>query len=213
MVLKVEVSTSQNPLEAFKRMREGVRQIILGWVVLGISLLVFLIAVVGAGYEGVNGGGILAGLILMIVLMIVGGLISLIGLYGKFIPGAGELARIDQRYSTGVSFMRIGLVWGLILLILGAILTLLVIGILLVLAGYILLIIGYVGLVILSFNLNSLEGNSNFMIAGIFYIIGILIPIFTIIAWLLLYAGLGDCVKKYSQAPPSPASPLPLPPV
>lgn len=213
MVSEMETLTSQNPLEAFKRMREGVRQIMLGWVVLGVSLLMFLIVAVGAGYAGAGEGGVLAGLILMVILMIIGGIISLKGMYGNFIPGAGELARIDQRYSTGVSFMRIGLVWGLILLIVGAILTLLIIGIFLVFVAYILLIIGYVGLIIFSFNLNSIEGNSNFMIAGILYIIGILIPIFTIVAWLILYAGLGDCVRKYSQAPPSPA-PLPsLPPV
>ncbi|MEM4436729.1 MAG: hypothetical protein QXO22_07260 [Thermosphaera sp.] len=204
---------SQNPLEAFKRMREGVRQIMLGWVVLGVSLLMFLVVAVGAVYAGAGEGGVLAGLIIMVILMIIGGIISLKGLYGNFIPGAGELARIDQRYSTGVSFMRIGLVWGLVLLIVGAILTLLIIGIFLVLAAYVLLIIGYVGLVIFSFNLNSIEGNSNFMIAGILYIVGILIPIFTIVAWLLLYAGLGDCVRKYSQAPPSPAPPPSLPPV
>lgn len=204
---------SQNPLEAFRRMREGVRQIMLGWVVLGVSLLMFLVVAVGAVYAGAGEGGVLAGLIIMVILMIIGGIISLKGLYGNFIPGAGELARIDQRYSTGVSFMRIGLVWGLVLLIVGAILTLLIIGIFLVLAAYVLLIIGYVGLVIFSFNLNSIEGNSNFMIAGILYIVGILIPIFTIVAWLLLYAGLGDCVRKYSQAPPSPAPPPSLPPV
>jgi hypothetical protein len=51
--------------------------------------------------------------IALIVLLIVGGVIALIGLWGKFIPGVEKLAVINPEFGASRTLIKIGLFWGL----------------------------------------------------------------------------------------------------
>ncbi len=201
---------------SFSKMREGILYGIIGSILAGGSLLFLFLGLLAISISPGIGARPAEAAIGMFVVSIVGVLIGAVlwlwGFYGKFIPGVEQLRKARPEYSTATSLIRIGFIWGLVLLIIGAILTLIVIGILLVIVGYILLILGYVGMIILCFNLNSSEGNSLYLIAGILLIIGIFIPILGFIAYILMYVALGDAVRKYSSMQPAPpATPQPSP--
>lgn len=195
-------------------MREGLLYGIIGSVLAGASLMFLLFGMLASTASSGDGGGAsaLGVLLASVVGVLIGGVLWLWGFYGKFIPGVEELRKARPEYSTAATLIRIGFIWGLVLVIIGVILTLILIGILLVLIGYILLILGYVGMIILCFNLNSSEGNSLYLVAGILLIIGIFIPILSFIAYILMYVAMGDTVRKYSTMQPAlPATPQPGP--
>jgi hypothetical protein len=63
------------------------------------------------------------------------------------------------------------------------------VGVIIAVVGLILLLIGFIGLIILMFKLRDDLKDDLFLVAGILFIIGIFVPILTIIAWVLVYVG------------------------
>jgi len=151
--------------------------------------------------------------IALIVLLIIGGIIALIGLWGKFIPGVEKLAVINPEFGTSRTLIKIGLFWGIILLIVGAITLIILVGFFIIIIAAILLLIGYIGLIILGFKLNELEKNSLYLVAAILFIIGIFIGIASFVGWILLYVALGDSIRKATGAPSTAPAVYPKPPL
>jgi len=146
-------------------------------------------------------------LLSLLVLLVIGGIIGLVGLWGKFVPGVRRLAELNPEFETSSTLIYIGLLWGIVLMMIGAVLLIVVVGIFILLAGWILTIIGYVGLLILGLKLNDLEKNPLYLVAGILFIVGIFVPILGFIAWVLLYAALGESIRKAEVTPAAPTSP------
>lgn len=207
----VMTQPSVNITSALQRMRDGILFLFIAWIFLGVGILAMVFTALAslATWSPINGGwvGILAGLGIGLAILVIGVILALIGLYGKFIPGLSELARANPEFSTASSLIKIGYVWGLVLLLVGAILTLLVIGIFIAFIGLILLVIGYVGMIILCFKLNDAYQNTLYLVAGILFILSIFIPILGVVAWILIYVALGDTIRK-TQTPPTPAQGL-----
>jgi MFS family permease len=202
---------STDLVDSFRKMREGLLYGIIGSILVGASVFIIIFGFLAAAFSSVSHGmgGEGAGPAIAIfasgvIAAIIGALLWLYGFYGKFIPGVEQLRKARPEYSTAASLIRIGFIWGLILIIAGVILTIILIGIFLVVIGYILLILGYIGIIILCFNLNSNEGNSLYLVAGILFIIGIIIPLLQFIAYILLYVALGDTLRRYSSMQPAP---------
>jgi len=157
-------------------------------------------------------GALLAVFVLSVTAILAGAIVSLIGLYAYFVPGTRRLADAEPRYSLPSTLVRIGYVWGLVLAIVGAVLLVIVIGIFVLIPGLILLLIGEIGLIILAFYLYDYEKNSLYLAAAILFIVGLFIPILPFIGWILMYAALGDTIRKYSSIQAQPGPPA-LPPV
>ena len=207
------VATYEKPgievVSALQKMREGILFAFIAWIFLGAGIMAAFFGALTAFAGGAGGAWVrvLAGLGVGIVLLIVGAIIALIGFYAKFIPGTSDLARGNPEFSTASSLIKIGYVWGLILVIIGAILTLVLVGIFIVLIGFVLLIIGYIGMIILCFKLNDAYQNTLYLVAGILFIIGIFFPIVSVVAWILIYIALGDTIRKL-RTPPTQAQSL-----
>jgi MFS family permease len=202
---------STDLVDSFSKMREGLLYGIIGSILVGASVFIIIFGFFAAAFSSVShgmGGGDAGPAIAVfasgVIAAIIGALLWLYGFYGKFIPGVEQLRKARPEYSTAASLIRIGFIWGLILIIAGVILTIILIGILLVVIGYILLILGYIGIIILCFNLNSNEGNSLYLVAGILFIIGIIIPLLQFIAYILLYVAVGETLRRYSSMQPAP---------
>lgn len=194
-------SASSEAVEAYGSMRKGILYVMTGWLLVGIGLMAILLGIFAIAPRGVMAFGLA---MIMIALVIVGAIIGLIGLYAHFIPGTTKLASADPRYSTAATLMKIGYVWGLVLLIVGVPLILVFfIGFPIVIAGYILLLLGYVGVIMVCFKLHETERDTLYLVAGILFIIAIFISIIGFVAWILLYVALGDSIKKRSGQPPS----------
>lgn len=205
------VQPSINVTSALQRMRDGILFLFIAWIFLGVGIITIAFTALASftTWPPVHGEwvGILAGLGIGLAVLVIGVILALIGLYGKFIPGLSELARTNPEFSTASSLIRIGYVWGLVLLLVGAILTLIIIGIFIAFIGLILLVIGYVGMIILCFKLNDAYQNTLYLVAGILFILSIFIPILGVVAWILIYVALGDTIRK-TQIPSASAQGL-----
>ncbi len=205
-----DIAIPQSPrsleeINALQRMKKGVLLVFIAWIFLGISILVGITSILAMGaMDGLE--GLVAGDVALVVLIIVGVIIALIGLYREFIPGVKNLADIYPEFSTAAKLIRIGYIGGLILLLIGAILTLVLIGLLIIVIGLILVFLGTIGVIILCFKLKDKYQDTLYLVAGVLFIIGLFIPILAVIAWILLYAGLGSTVRKLQSTTPSPAT-------
>ncbi|MCC6033096.1 MAG: hypothetical protein LM561_03345, partial [Desulfurococcaceae archaeon] len=121
---------STDVVRAFRKMRRGVLYVLIAWVFLGAGLTIMVGGLFVTVMRAAVGGGALiaalSGLILGLALVVVGAIIALVGFYADFIPGAGDLARVNPDFSTASSLIRIGYIWGLILCLVGAILTIVI---------------------------------------------------------------------------------------
>ena len=200
--------------EAYRLMREGALLLIISSLLVGVGIVLLYFSIIPAAFAGFE--AVLGLVIALIVLLIIGGVITLIGLWGKFIPGVEKLAVINPEFGTSRTLIKIGLLWGIILLIVGAITLIIPIGLfrlfIIIIAG-ILLLIGYIGLIILGFKLNELEKNTLYLVAAILFIIGIFIGIASFVGWILLYVALGDSIRRATGAPPTAPAMYPQPPL
>jgi len=211
----VTIAPAQSPLiEAFQKIRMAALLLIIGSLIMSVgvagSLLPMFMAFGARGFEGVA-RGIIAGALTATIVTLIGAVISLIAIYAYLRPGALELSKADQRYSTASKLINIGYLWGLILIIIGLALALIIIGIPLLVIGIILLIIGKIGVILLSFNLNEAEKNVLYLVAGILFIIGLFVNILSFIAWILMYVALGESIRRHESQPPT-QPPVTMPP-
>lgn len=192
-------------IEAFKLMREGILLQIIASLLIGGGLLAIIVSftpvmIIGRGHASWLHAGVL--LIGFGLVLIIGAVIALIGLYGKFLPGVEKLAEVNPDFKTSRDLVRIGYYYGMILLLVGAVTLIILVGFVVLIVAIILLFIGYIGLIILSFNLREVEGDSLYLAAGILFILGLFLPISSFIAWILLYIALGNSIRRHSTVQP-----------
>lgn len=193
-------STPSEIIEAYGSMRRGILYIMIGWLLIGIGLMATLLGFFATTPRGAMALGLT---LTLIALVIAGAIVGLIGLYSHFIPGTTKLASVDPRYSTAATLIKIGYVWGLILLIIGVpLLLVFFIGLPIMIVGFILLLLGYIGVIIVCFRLNEVEQNTLYLVAAILFIIAIFISIIGFVAWILLYVALEDSIRKRSTQLP-----------
>jgi uncharacterized membrane protein len=205
--------------EAYREMREGVLYQFIAWILLGIGITYVFTLTIGSSFAGFHhmvtenfGLGMLA-LVPLAIFLLIGAIISLIGLWGKFIPGVKKLANVNPEFSTSSTFVNLGLFWGTLLMLIGALTVMIVVGVFIMMISFILIILGYIGILLLCFKLNDFEKNSLYLAAGILFLIGIIFPILDFVAWILLYIALGESLRKANsqatQIPPFTPSPQP----
>jgi len=220
---------------------------ILGMVGLAIGLGLILAAIGGALLPGAAGIGrlvqalsaLLGAVTVFMILLIVGLILGLVAIFAKLIPGLGKLKQWRAEFSTAHTLVKIGMAWGLILLLLAIVLGLGIIiasvaaqslgGVLigaglafiLVIIGLILLLIGCIGIILACFNLNSVFRESMYLVAGVLFIVsliislaGILVPgswvvpeILSLISWILIYVAVPRSIASLRSIQPTPAQP------
>jgi uncharacterized membrane protein len=207
--LTAQVAGGASYVDAYRKMREGALYLIIASLLVGVGS----IAVMTSGFFIEQAFFVaMASLIAVVVLIIVGGVIGLMGLRGRFVPGTRRLAELNPKFGTSSTLIYVGLFWGLILMIIGALLLLVLIGAFIMIAATILMILGYVGLIVLMFKLYDVEKSGLYLAAGVLFIIGIFISIASFIAWILLYVALGESIRKAEAMPPTPTAPAPVTP-
>lgn len=157
-------------------------------------------------------------------------IISIIALLRYIVPGASHLANWKSKFYPAINFMKIGYIGGLPLLAIASValvisvLTLskgLALGTLVLYAlAVILLIIGFVGLMILLINLYNEFSNVLFLVSCILLIARLILMLFlfhrtllisdilTIIAWVLIYLGLGESISVLEKKTATPSTTL-----
>lgn len=193
---------------AFNKMRQGLLFILIGWLLFGLSLmLVFMGIFMAAGaWTGPPSRWVFApligGFILALIVLIVGGILSLYGFYLRFIPGVSDLSLVHPEYSTASKLIKVGYVGGLTIVLVGVILLPFIppMGFGLFALGLILLVLGHVGMVVLCLKLNNVERDSLYLISGILFIVSIFVPILIVVSIILLYIALGDSIRKRTLA-------------
>ncbi|OYT46459.1 MAG: hypothetical protein B6U85_07510 [Desulfurococcales archaeon ex4484_42] len=145
--------------------------------------------------------------ITMLILSMVGGIISLIALFAYLIPSFSDLSKYDESaFSTPYKLLKIGYLLGLILfivaliiIILGAVgraLTSIILGMVLIIISFILLLLGKIGLAIGMFKLRDRLAETLFLVAGILFIIGIIVTIVDFVGWILVLVATGSALDK-----------------
>ncbi len=136
---------------------------------------------------------------------IVGLILILIALYMHVVPSFETLRDYKpEEYGTATTLVRIGYVWGAILIVIGIITLIILIGAVILVVGLILLLLGKIGLIIGMFKINEETNESMFMIAGILFIIGLFVPFLSFISWVLIYIAVDTAINKYREKiPPS----------
>ncbi|MEM0326714.1 MAG: hypothetical protein QW733_06770 [Desulfurococcaceae archaeon] len=203
--------TEQSPLEAkhqdfinaYNRMRKGLLLVFVGWIIAAVGVTVFigsiLIGKAGFGF----GVGLITSIFELLITMavflgmiIVAGIITLIGLWKDFLPGVDMLASVNPEFSTSRTLLKLGYFWGIILAIVSVPLLFVLVGIVTLFISAILIFLGHIGLIILAFKLMDLEGETLYLVIGILAILGIIFPILTAVALILLYVALGSSIAK-----------------
>lgn len=221
----MESSSTAGYIEAFTKMRSGALLMIIGSLLAGLGVVMILFSMMALafppghgpfgpfGYEREVGTEepALTLLVSLALLILVGSVISLIGMFAKFIPGVSRLAGVNPEFSTAATLIKIGYLIGLILFMLGALTLIILIGVLLIIVAAIFMFIGTIGLIILCFNLNNLEKNTLYLAAAILFIIGIFVSVASFVGWILLYIALGHSIsKRTTPAVPGPVISQPL---
>lgn len=198
--------------EGMRKLKTAALLQIIAWLLLFAALIIgygAIFAVLGTSI-GVSPGhtspsdiaghlGMIFGTMIGIIAAgLVGFVLALVATYGYLLPAASDFAKYnEERYSTVSTLLKVGYLGGLLAVlggitvavigILASLIGFILIGVIIVIVGLILFIVGEIGLILLMFKLKDDTGEDSFLIAGIFFIIGIFIPLFTIIAWILIY--------------------------
>ena len=208
--MTAQVVSRASYVDAYRRMREGALYLIIAFLLVGVGTIAVFFSAFAIRPPGLGAAWTFP--VVVAILIIIGGVIGLIGLWGKFVPGVRRLAELNPEFGTSSTLIYVGLFWGLILMMIGAALLLVVVGIFIVIVAAILMILGYVGLIVLGFKLHDLERSGLYLAAGILFIIGIFVSIASFIAWILLYVALGESITKAETVPPTPTAPPPITP-
>ena len=132
-------------------------------------------------------------------LVVIGGIVGVIGLSGKFVPGLRKLAESNPEFKTPSTLVYVGLFWGVILMVTGAALSFVFVGLLIMIVAITLMTIGEIGLVVLGLKLYDVEENGLYLITGALFAIGIFVPIAGLLAWILLYVALGNSIIERAK--------------
>ncbi len=180
-------------IDAMGKLKEAALLMIIGNILISIGTVSIFPAVI-TGFHGLT-IGLISGAV-----AIVGLIIILIALYMHVVPSFELLRDYKPRvYGTAATLVRIGYVWGAILLIIGIITLIILIGAVILVIGLILLLLGEIGVIIGMFQINSETGESMFMVAGILFLIGLFVPFLTFIGWVLIYMAADSAIAKFKE--------------
>ena len=202
----LNVSPKSSALKGLTLIKDAAFYMIMGFLIMSIAL--FSVIPVVFVPNPLRIPATIFSSVIAVALVLIGAVIALIGVYVKLLPGASVLANYNDKYSTPASLLKIGYLWGLILIVIGVITLIAIIGAFLMIIGLILLFIGKIGLIILMFRLSDGFNVSTFMIAGVLFILGLFISILDIMAWIIVYIGSKECIERlrtrleYIPAPP-----------
>ena len=199
-------SSRKRAKEGLGLIKDAALYMIIGALLMGTAIISIFPATISPSPLKIP--AILFSSIITIAAILIGAIIALLGVYIRLLPGASSLADYSERYSTAASLIKIGYLWGLILILVGIITLVVIVGIFFVIIGFILLFIGKIGLIILMFKLNDEFRDSKFLIAGILFILGIFVSLLDLIGWILVYIGAGEAIKRLEatvEIPPPPA--------
>jgi len=194
---------------------------------LAVSLSLILSAVFGSASLEQFVGAIVGGAAVFVILLLVSLILSLVAMFAKFIPGLGKLKQWRAEFSTAHTLVKIGMVGGLILVLLAFVVVIAsafaqsIGGVLggfgLLFLGGILLLIGYIGIIVACFNLNSVFRESMYLVAGVLFLVSLLISftvilaavsgILSLIGWILIYAAVPRSIASLRSIQPTPAQP------
>jgi len=226
-------ASSDNYIEAYKRMRRGILYIFIALIVSAVSFALLVVIATPVRVvpvferprthpfeprEWVTGDqrlleNIIA-LVLIVIAVLVPLLILLVGLWGNFVPGVRRLGELNLEFRAASTLVNLGLLWGVLLVIIGLLTLVILVGFFILIVGLILVFIGYIGLIILGFKLYDFEKNGLYLAAAIIFVLGIIVPfvipalalIVSIVGWILLYMALGDSIRRHealTQTQPS----------
>ncbi|MEM0027469.1 MAG: DUF973 family protein [Ignisphaera sp.] len=229
-------AASPSLAEPLQKIRSVALLMVIGYLLTGIGDLMIVLSmptILAAPAAPHNVLHAIFGSIVAIIFLLIGFTVILIGLYMGLVPGVRRLSKVDDRFSTASTLIRIGYVWGVILLIVGIIVAVMGIifylpatmshggqfitggalmalaaGMVIIIISLILVILGYIGIIILAFKFNDVEHDGLYLAAGILFILGIIIPFAMFVAWILMYIALGRSIErlKTTPQPPAPAS-------
>jgi hypothetical protein len=207
--------TKASYAEAYRLMRDGILLLIIAALLIGVGTTILAFTLFSALFA-LRFGALMETAVAIIVVLIIGAIIALIGLWGKFIPGVERLASLNPEFSTAKTLIKIGLFWGVILLIIGVVTLIILIGLIIVIIAFILISVGDIGLAILAFKLYNLEQDSLYLAIGILFLL-IAVMLFIsgtawFLGWLLLYFALGDSIRRVTGATPTAPAMYPPPP-
>ncbi|MEM0063279.1 MAG: DUF973 family protein [Ignisphaera sp.] len=217
-------STGLSLAEPLERIRSGTPIITIGSLLKSIGNVILMMLIPSILKVLANPRSIvhaISGGIFAIVLSFIGFIVILVGLYTGLVPGVRRLSKIDDRFSTASTLIRIGYVWGMILLVIGIAiavvglisylpvvisrgrqfavepLAVLATGAIMTIFSLILMLLGYIGIIILAFKFNDVEHDGLYLAAGILFILGIFVPFATFVAWILMYIALGKSIERH----------------
>jgi Conserved within P. aerophilum len=225
-------------ISALRTLRDGFLYLFVAVIMGIVAVLAGLLSIIAAfGFmiaapHGPSAfAGVIGAVVLLLVLSLVAVGIALYAIFGKIRPGMRQLSEIDDGFRisyTGTTLMLVGLV----ILVLGIIVLaaafaaagfspeatwgtalgglILALGVLLI--GFIIGLIGNIlTFVVGAFKLHSRYQNSLYMVAGILFVVDILLMflgfggILTAVGYILMYMALGDTINKLSTAVTTPA--------
>lgn len=197
-------------IDALTKIREASLILIIAYLLFGIGSFVIVGAMTAAAFFAFPFGGeetasgLALGLIIaIIILILVGAILALYAVLNKLVPGSRLLATIEHEFTTASNLLEVGYKWGLLMMILGSVLLIVIVGAVFLVIGFILLLIGTIGLIILCFKFNDRFKNTLYLIAGILFIIGLVVPIVDFISWILLYVALGSTIEGLKAQTPA----------
>jgi hypothetical protein len=179
-------------VEALDKLRMASLLLIIATIMVAVASFSML----GALFTG-NIFAVLAGGVAVIAVAIIGFIIILVSVYGYLLPSVNQFATWrPQEFSTARTLIRVGYIAGPILMIIGLATIFIVIGFALIVIGGILLLVGEIGVIILLFKLRDAFNSTLFLVAAIFAILGIFIPLLDFIAWILVFVESGSVKSK-----------------
>jgi hypothetical protein len=223
---------------ALRTLRSGFLYLLVAVIVGIVAVLAGLLSIIAAfGFMAAapHGPSAFAGVIgavaTLLILSLVAVGIALYAIFGKIRPGMRQLSEIDDGFRisyTGTTLMLVGLVIMVLgIIVLAAVFAaagfspeatwgtalgglILALGVLLI--GFIIGLIGNIlTFVVGAFKLHSRYQNSLYMVAGILFVVDILLMflgfggILTAVGYILMYMALGDTINKLSTAATTPA--------
>jgi len=192
-------------LSGLRKLKTGSLLIVVAVIILGGSLL----ALLGSIFT-FNVDVVVATLLSWMLLSLIALVLTLVAVYAYLVPSAWSLAKWKpEEFSVISNLLVIGYIGGLVSTLLalvlliadvtgitgGSIVVLLLI-IVLAIAGVILIFIGWIGNVVYFLKLRDAFNSSTFLVAGILLVLSPLIPLLSIITWILTYIEASSLEKK-----------------
>jgi len=199
-------------------------------LLMGIPAIILIGAFMDAFFS-LNPGAIIRTSIFWFFLLFAGIILAAISIYVFLLRSGNQFASQNpEKFSTPVKLIKIGYLGGAIAMLLGNLIIILgiayivishrleafgivgiatLVGLVLFGIGFLLSFIGFIGLMIYFFGLSDMFNSTLFLVAAIFTLISMFIPITGFVAWILVFIETDTLEKKLvSQPPPPPPPPI-----